>query len=45
MVSPEGLTANAGSDDAQTYLAGHDLGTGPYQLTTAETGVKYELSR
>lgn len=45
MESPEGLRANAGSDDAQTYLSSHDLGTGPYQLTTAQTGVKYELTR
>ncbi|TRW76969.1 ABC transporter substrate-binding protein [Mycolicibacterium sp. 018/SC-01/001] len=45
MESPEGLKANAGSDDAQTYLSSHDLGTGPYRLTTAQTGVKYELTR
>lgn len=45
MVSPEGLKANAGSDDAQTYLTAHDLGTGPYMLTTAQTGVKYELTQ
>ncbi|WP_099022441.1 ABC transporter substrate-binding protein [Mycolicibacterium palauense] len=44
MESPEGLKANAGGDDAQTYLSSHDLGTGPYMLTAAETGVKYELS-
>jgi peptide/nickel transport system substrate-binding protein len=45
MESPKGLAANAGSDDAQTYLSSHDLGTGPYQLTTAQTGVKYELTQ
>ncbi|MET0318524.1 MAG: ABC transporter substrate-binding protein [Rhodococcus fascians] len=45
MESPEGLKANAGSDDAQTYLSSHDLGTGPYQLTAAQTGVKYELTQ
>ncbi len=45
MESPEGLKANAGSDDAQTYLSSHDLGTGPYMLTTAQTGVKYELTQ
>jgi len=45
MESPEGLKANAGSDDAQTYLSSHDLGTGPYQLTTAQTGVKYEMTQ
>ena len=45
MESPDGLKANAGSDDAQTYLSTHDLGTGPYTLTTAQTGVKYELTQ
>lgn len=45
MESPTGLQANAGSDNAQTYLTTHDLGTGPYQLTTAQTGVKYTLTR
>lgn len=45
MESPKGLAANAGSDDAQTYLSSHDLGTGPYQLSTAQTGVKYELTQ
>ena len=45
MESPDGLKANAGSDDAQTYLSAHDLGTGPYMLTTAQTGVKYELTQ
>ena len=45
MESPDGLKANAGSDDAQTYLSSHDLGTGPYQLTTAQTGVKYEMTQ
>lgn len=45
MESPTGLTKNAGSDDAQTYLTTHDLGTGPYELTTAQTGQKYVLSQ
>ncbi len=44
MLSPEGLTKNAGSDNAQTYLTNHDLGTGPYTLTAAEVGSKYELT-
>ncbi|WP_123023926.1 ABC transporter substrate-binding protein [Mycolicibacterium stellerae] len=44
MMSPEGLKKNAGSDNAQTYLTNHDLGTGPYTLTAAEVGSKYELS-
>ena len=45
MESPEGLKANAGSDHAQTYLSTHDLGSGPYELTTAQTGVKYGLTQ
>jgi peptide/nickel transport system substrate-binding protein len=45
MESPQGLKKNAGSDDAQTYLQTHDLGTGPYELTTAQTGTKYGLSQ
>jgi peptide/nickel transport system substrate-binding protein len=45
MESPTGLKANAGTDDAQTYLSSHDLGTGPYELTTAQTGVKYEMTQ
>jgi peptide/nickel transport system substrate-binding protein len=44
MLSPEGLKKNAGSDNAQTYLTNHDLGTGPYTLTAAEVGSKYELA-
>ena len=45
MESPDGMVKNAGSDDAQTYLSSHDLGTGPYELTTAQTGVKYGLTQ
>lgn len=45
MESPTGLKANAGSDDAQTYLSTHDLGTGPYELTKAQTGVGYTLTQ
>ena len=45
MESPEGLKANAGDDNAQTYLSTHDLGTGPYELTKAETGVGYTLTQ
>ncbi|ORV88271.1 ABC transporter substrate-binding protein [Mycolicibacterium iranicum] len=43
MLSPEGLAKNAGTDNAQTYLTNHDLGTGPYTLTAAEVGSKYSL--
>jgi peptide/nickel transport system substrate-binding protein len=44
MMSPEGLKKNAGTDNAQGYLTNHDLGTGPYTLTAAEVGSKYELA-
>ncbi|MHA0286477.1 ABC transporter substrate-binding protein [Mycobacterium sp. C3-094] len=44
MLSPEGLQKNAGADNAQGYLTTHDLGTGPYTLTAAEVGSKYELT-
>ena len=44
MLSPEGLQKNAGSDHAQSYLTTHDLGTGPYTLTAAEVGSKYQLT-
>ena len=44
MLSPEGLQKNAGADNAQGYLTNHDLGTGPYTLTAAEVGSKYELT-
>lgn len=44
MMSPDGLKKNAGTDFAQGYLTNHDLGTGPYTLTDAEVGSKYELT-
>ncbi|BBZ76234.1 ABC transporter substrate-binding protein [Mycolicibacterium anyangense] len=44
MLSPEGLQKNAGTDHAQGYLTTHDLGTGPFTLTAAEVGSKYELT-
>jgi peptide/nickel transport system substrate-binding protein len=43
MMSPAVLKAQAGSDNAQTYLRTHDAGTGPYTLTDAKTGSHYEL--
>jgi peptide/nickel transport system substrate-binding protein len=45
MESPTGLAKYAGSDNAQKYLSTHDLGTGPYELTTAQVGTKYVLSQ
>jgi len=38
------LEEEAGDDFAQTYLTTHDAGTGPYELTSVETGVSYELT-
>jgi peptide/nickel transport system substrate-binding protein len=43
MMSPTGLAANKGKDNDQTYLQTHDLGTGPYTITTAEVGSNYQL--
>ena len=43
MMSPTALAANAGSDNDQTYLQTHDIGTGPYTLSEAKVGVKYQL--
>ncbi len=44
MMSPTALAANAGSDQDQTYLATHDVGTGPFTLTRADVGEGYELT-
>jgi peptide/nickel transport system substrate-binding protein len=43
MMSPTGLAAHAGTDHDETYLRGHDLGTGPYELTEAKVGSMYQL--
>ena len=43
MLSPTGLAANTGSDNAQSYLMTHDLGTGPYELAIARVGSAYQL--
>lgn len=45
MESPAGLAKYGGSDNAQTYLRTHDLGTGPYELTGAQVGVKYTMTQ
>ena len=45
MESSTGMKKNAGKDNAQTYLQTHDIGTGPYELTTAQTGTKYGLTQ
>jgi peptide/nickel transport system substrate-binding protein len=44
LISPTVLADEAGDDFAQTYLTTHDAGTGPYELTAAETGERYELT-
>ena len=44
MMSPTGLAAHKGTDNDQKYLTTHDLGTGPYTLTDAEVGSKYQLT-
>jgi peptide/nickel transport system substrate-binding protein len=43
MESPTALAANAGTDNGQTYLQTHDVGTGPYTLSEAKVGVMYQL--
>ncbi|CAN5169285.1 ABC transporter substrate-binding protein [soil metagenome] len=44
MLSPTALAANAGADQAQTYLMTTDIGTGPYTLTAANVGDRYQLT-
>jgi peptide/nickel transport system substrate-binding protein len=43
MESPTALAAHAGTDNDQTYLQTHDIGTGPYTLTQAKVGVSYQM--
>ncbi|MCI2424224.1 ABC transporter substrate-binding protein [Saccharopolyspora sp. K220] len=43
MLSPKVLNEQAGNDFAQTYLATHDAGTGPYTLTKAVVGEGYQM--
>jgi peptide/nickel transport system substrate-binding protein len=43
MYSPTGLAKYAGKNADQTYLATHDLGTGPYVLTEAKVGIMYQM--
>ena len=44
MESPTALKLHAGTDDDQTYLQSHDVGTGPYELTKASVGDAYQLA-
>jgi peptide/nickel transport system substrate-binding protein len=43
LYSPTGLAKYAGKNNDQTYLATHDLGTGPYYLTDAKVGIAYQM--
>lgn len=43
MYSPTGLAAHAGTNFDQTYLATHDLGSGPYILSEAKVGIMYQV--
>jgi peptide/nickel transport system substrate-binding protein len=45
MESPTALAKHAGSDDAQTYLQTHDVGTGPYEISKADPGTSWTLSQ
>jgi peptide/nickel transport system substrate-binding protein len=43
MESPTALKEHAGTDDAQTYLQTHDIGTGPYTYASMQAGTGYTL--
>jgi peptide/nickel transport system substrate-binding protein len=43
MESPTALAAHKGTNNDQTYLETHDIGTGPYELTEAKVGVFYQM--
>ena len=43
MISPTVLREQAGQDHAQTYLSTNSAGTGPYRLTVARVGERYEM--
>lgn len=43
MISPTVLREQAGQDNAQTYLSTNSAGTGPYRLTMARVGERYEM--
>ncbi len=44
MESPTALAAHAGKDNAQTWLTTHDVGTGPYYISSVTPGQEYVLS-
>lgn len=43
MESPTALAAHAGKDNAQTWLTTHDVGTGPYYISSVTPGQEYVL--
>lgn len=43
MESPTVLSQHAGKDNAQSWLATHDAGTGPYYISSVTPGQKYVL--
>ncbi|KJF16386.1 ABC transporter substrate-binding protein [Acidithrix ferrooxidans] len=43
MESPTVLSQHAGKDNAQTWLATHDAGTGPYYISSVTPGQEYVL--
>ena len=45
MQSPKGIAEHAGSDNGQTYLQSADIGSGPYVLSSAQPGTKYEMTQ
>lgn len=45
MISPKTLADNAGTDNAQTFLKEHAVGTGPLMLTAFNRGQNYEMAR
>ena len=45
IISPKALTANAGTDHAQTWAKAAADGTGPFKLTAFNRGQNYELTR
>ena len=46
ILSPTAIKAHTvGNDYAQKWLSTHDVGSGPYEITTFDTGQKYVLTR
>jgi peptide/nickel transport system substrate-binding protein len=44
VVGPDAITTHAGDDYSKTWLAAHEDGTGPYQLTSYQRGNQYTLT-